>query len=273
MATYNGERFVREQLDSILAQLGDHDEVVVVDDASTDSTLEVVAAVGDARIRVLPQPANIGYVAAFQTALTAARGRYLFLSDQDDIWIRGRVELMIAALQNADVVVGNCRHFGGTVTPFLRLRLRREQSTHRRRNIVGILIGYRLHWGSAMAMTASFRRLALPFPAGTTESHDQWLALAANVAGSITYLDDDVVLHRLHQRNLTPGGVRGVRLIARARLQFARELLVALRRTARLRRVAGPSLTASSLTGSSTTEPSRTEPSRTEPSTTGPADA
>lgn len=234
MATFNGERFLQEQIGSILAQLDPNDEVVVVDDASQDATVDVIEQIGDARVKVVRHADNRGYVPTFEEALSLARGQYIFLSDQDDIWTPGRVELMIAALQRAELVVGNCEHFGGELTPFLRLRLRSADSTHRLRNILGIIVGYRLHWGSAMAIRAEFRRLVLPFPQGTLESHDQWLALAANVAASVEYLEEDVVLHRLHSQNVTPKGVRGARAIVRARVQFLKELLIARRRWRRL---------------------------------------
>ena len=129
MATFNGERFLQEQIGSILAQLDPNDEVVVVDDASQDATVDVIEQIGDARVKVVRHADNRGYVPTFEEALSLARGQYIFLSDQDDIWTPGRVELMIAALQRAELVVGNCEHFGGELTPFLRLRLRSADST------------------------------------------------------------------------------------------------------------------------------------------------
>lgn len=237
MATYNGERYVEEQLHSILPELGEADEVVVVDDASSDSTVAIIQSIADSRIRIIEHKENRGYTATFEEALSLAQGSYIFLSDQDDVWVPGRIDVMLAALRRSQLVVGNCTHFGGELTWFLRLRLRSADSTHRVRNILGILVGYRLHWGSAMGIRAEFRRLALPFPEGTTESHDQWLALAANVLGDVRYLDRDVVLHRLHTRNVTPNGIRGIRAIARARWQFLKDLIVAIRRLHKLRAV------------------------------------
>ena len=237
MATYNGERFIVEQVASILAQLQERDEVIVVDDASSDSTIDLIEAMHDPRIKVFAHRENRGYTATFQEAMTLAGGEVILLSDQDDVWIPGRVETMVDALRGNALVVGNCVHFGGELTPFLRLRLRSGDSTHHVRNILGILVGYRLHWGSAMGLRSEFRRLALPFPAGTKESHDQWLALAANIAGNIAYLDDDLLLHRLHSSNVTPVGIRGLSAIVRARWQFVKDILIAARRVSRLRQL------------------------------------
>jgi glycosyltransferase involved in cell wall biosynthesis len=239
MATYNGERFVEEQVRSILDQLALGDEVVIVDDASSDSTVAIIQSIGDPRVHLSVHSTNVGYTATFEEALSLASGAYIFLSDQDDVWVPGRVDAMLDALCASQLVVGNCKHFGGELTPFLRLRLRSSESSHYVRNLIGILVGYRLHWGSAMGIRAEFRRIALPFPKGTVESHDQWLALAANVLRDVSYLDEDVVLHRLHGGNVTPNGVRGIRAIARARWQFGKDLIVAIRRARKLRAVNG----------------------------------
>lgn len=97
MAAYNGEKFIAEQIASILDQLGEDDEIVVIDDRSTDGTLEALRALDDPRLRVIEQETNRGYVQTFERALGEARGAYLLLSDQDDIWLPGHVDDMVAA--------------------------------------------------------------------------------------------------------------------------------------------------------------------------------
>ena len=79
MAAYNGGAFVEAQLHSILAQLKPQDEVVIVDDGSTDDTLQRIAQIGDARIRLLRHEKNAGVVATFEDALRSATGDVLFL--------------------------------------------------------------------------------------------------------------------------------------------------------------------------------------------------
>lgn len=230
MAAYNGALHIEEQIRSILAELGSHDELVVVNDASTDATSDIVKAIGDARIRLTDAGTNAGYVRTFERALTQARGEYVFLSDQDDIWIPGRVELMVSALQHHRMVASNCRHIEGPQGRFHEIRLRAEDSPRRVRNIVGILVGYRLHWGCAMAFRRELLSQILPFPAHMTESHDQWIALVGNMNRSITYLEADTILHRLHGQNLTPAGMRGLSKILRARVAFIKNIAVAWRR-------------------------------------------
>ena len=94
MATYNGAQFINEQIRSILPQLGDHDELVIVDDASSDNTVELVGAFADSRIVLARNEVNRGYVRTFERALALARGEVILLSDQDDEWFPGRVEAM-----------------------------------------------------------------------------------------------------------------------------------------------------------------------------------
>ena len=230
MAAYNGAQHIGEQLGSILSELGSDDEVIIVDDCSSDSTAQIIALISDPRIRYFRNSRNQGYVKSFERALKLSRGEYVMLSDQDDVWIHGRVNLLIGALAEAKLAVGNCAHFGGEPGFFQRLRLKSQQSNHHLRNIIGIVVGYRLHWGSAMAIRRDFLSMVLPFPTGMTESHDQWLALMANIDGSVQYLNQDTVRHRLHAVNVTPRGMRNIWKILRARFQFAINITVAYRR-------------------------------------------
>ncbi len=185
MATYRGEAFVREQVESILVQLGRHDEIVVVDDASQDGTAEAVLAIGDPRIRLVRLTSNSGYVRAFERALNESRGRYLFFSDQDDVWPAGRLDTMLDSLQSASFVAGNYSVLGAGDTPPARFPLRPSFDLRRAQNLFGIMIGYRPYFGCGMGMTRDALSLVLPIPAIFTESHDLWTAIVGNTAKSM----------------------------------------------------------------------------------------
>lgn len=238
MAAYNGAAHIREQIDSILPELGINDELIVVDDHSTDNTAEIVGAVGDSRIRLIRAERNVGYVRTFQRALEAARGEFVFLSDQDDVWIPGRVEAMITGMHGKNMLVSNCKHFDGSLGSFHEIRLRAKDSTHMVRNLIGIIVGYRLHWGCAMVVRRPLLGQILPFPSHMTESHDQWIAMVGNVNRSVVYLEDDTILHRLHGENLTPKGIRSASKILKARIAFLRNLVESVRRSIKASRVA-----------------------------------
>lgn len=235
MASYNGEQYIISQIESILPQLGPDDELLVVDDHSTDSTPRLVGSIPDKRVRLIRSPQNAGYVRAFEHALAEARGDIIFLSDQDDVWMPDRVSHMIEGLGSDLMVVGNCQHIGGSPGAIEGLRVREKDSERHFRNILGIVIGYRPNWGCAMAFRRELLDIALPFPPRMHESHDAYLAIAANLLGSIRYLDEDTIWHRVHAQNLTPKRLRPATRIIKARLDFLTELSLLSLRTLRTR--------------------------------------
>jgi len=102
LALYNGEKFIREQIESILSELGQFDEIIVSDDASTDSSCFIVQSINDPRITLVSNKKNIGLVKNFEKVLSLAKGELIFLSDQDDIWVKGKVQKVLAAFQKFD---------------------------------------------------------------------------------------------------------------------------------------------------------------------------
>lgn len=233
MAAYNGSAHIEEQIASILPQLQDGDEVVIVDDASTDDTAKVIEALADPRIRLIRAETNRGYVKTFEAALTASKGDYIFLSDQDDVWIPGRVDAMVAELQHADVVASNFGYFGQTPRRIESLRLRSSDSTRRWANLLMLWVGVRPYYGCAMAFRSSAKNVILPFPGFLVETHDQWIALVGNLRGSMAHLEANTLNRRLHENNTTPKKARSLVLILRARIMLARAFLVALARNRR----------------------------------------
>lgn len=235
MATYQGARYVGEQLESILAQLADNDEVVIVDDASGDETVEIVKTLNDPRVRLVEVTTNQGYVRSFEQAVLASRGEYIFLADQDDVWVPGRLELMLAALQSHSVVATNFAVLGGGSRGSVPT-LRATDSNHHIRNVFGTVIGYRPYYGCGMAMTRKQADIFAPVPPYLRESHDLWLALCGNVTGSMIHLDEATLLRRLHDENVTPRGWRSLSAILRARIMILRALAEAIRRSRNARR-------------------------------------
>ncbi|PKO55579.1 MAG: alpha-L-Rha alpha-1,3-L-rhamnosyltransferase, partial [Betaproteobacteria bacterium HGW-Betaproteobacteria-21] len=109
MATYNGQRYVADQIKSVLPQLAPDDELVIADDASSDGTLAVIKGFDDPRICVLASEVRLGVVPTFERALSAARGEIVFLCDQDDVWLPNKRAVFLEALAVADLVVSDCR--------------------------------------------------------------------------------------------------------------------------------------------------------------------
>lgn len=235
MATYNGAKYLTAQLDSILEQLGADDEIVIVDDASTDATRELLAGIQDPRVRVILNDANRGYVRTFERALGEAQGEVILLSDQDDVWLPGRVDAMASALRTAPVVATNLVYLGSgerlasplTGRPWF---LREQSSGHGLRNEVTMLAGNAPYFGCAMGITRPWRDVVLPFPEILTESHDLWIATTANAAGRMRHLEQDTIQRRIHDDNASPSKPRGVVPALRSRWLLIRLWFEARRR-------------------------------------------
>ena len=94
MATYNGMPFIRNQIQSILQQLHMNDELIVVDDSSNDSTFEFLSSLHDNRIKLFKNDSNLGFIKTFERALSFCTNEIIILSDQDDIWMPYKVDLI-----------------------------------------------------------------------------------------------------------------------------------------------------------------------------------
>lgn len=235
LASYRGGRYIKEQLDSILAQLGPDDELVIVDDASPDDTVRQIKTFDDGRICLVESAVNQGYVRSFEQAVLAARGRYILLADQDDVWMPGRVELMVSTLQSTEVVASNFDVLGNGGRPKIP-RLRSKDSRRHAANLLGVLIGYRAYYGCCMGFRREVLPIFAPVPRYLNESHDLWLAICGNLARSIQHLDDSTLLRRIHEDNATPRGWRSLSLIIRSRIMLVKCMILAFRRLSAQRR-------------------------------------
>lgn len=239
MATYNGSRYVADQLASILAQLGPDDEVVVVDDASADATVEIVMGIDDPRIVVHRNSTNRGYVRSFERAIDLSTGDVIVLSDQDDIWIEGRLEALVAATDAHAVVASNLRLLDSkqplrsplTGRPWA---LSPADDGRRLRTELRILVGDAPYFGCAMALRRDALALVMPFPDYLRESHDLWIATAANTARRLGHLEQATVLRRVHDDNASTSRPRGVIAALGSRVLLLRLWREARRRVRRL---------------------------------------
>ena len=203
MATYNGERYLPEQVASILAQLEPTDELVVVDDASEDGTVAYLEGLGDPRIRVHRNEANLGHVQSFSKVIGLARQPYILMADQDDVWIEGRARAMRDALTGGAALVSTNSEFidsQGRPIPPLHSSLTAADSQRNAANILRIFAGQAFYDGCAMGLREELRDIVLPIPR-YVESHDLWIAMAANAAGSNLHLERLTLRRRLHGNN------------------------------------------------------------------------
>jgi glycosyltransferase involved in cell wall biosynthesis len=235
MATYNGERFIRAQLRSILDQLRADDEVVVVDDCSTDRTRELILGIRDPRISLHVNDRNRREVFSFGRAISMSQGSYIFLADQDDVWLPGRLSLMVEGMHDASLVCTNFRWIDERDNPVNVYSdgVRSADSGRYLKNLVDIFRGKTTSFGCAMAFRRDLVRQILPIPA-YVESHDWWIAMAANLSRSNLHLDQVSLLKRRHGNNATSTiSNRGLLAKVRSRVIFVRSIFDLWRRKSR----------------------------------------
>lgn len=196
MCTYEGARFLQEQLDSIAAQTRLPDELVVCDDGSTDATPAILTRYAEAAafpVRVRRNASRLGVARNFEQAISLARGEILALSDQDDVWRRDKLQLLEQVLSEnpeagyafSDAVLVD--EAGRETDPSLWKCMGfddRQRTSFERSSIeqVRVLLRMRAVTGAAMAFRASLKPAVLP----VLESwvHDEWIAFASSINGS-----------------------------------------------------------------------------------------
>ncbi|MFY9314150.1 MAG: glycosyltransferase family 2 protein [Burkholderiales bacterium] len=207
MATCNGERFIEPQVASILAQLGPQDEIVVSDDHSSDRTLEKIRGFGDRRIRVFKNPRR-GVTANFENALAHATGEFVFLSDQDDVWLEGKRATMCDALASHALVLSDCRVADAEG------RLLHESYFALLGSRPGLVRNFlrNSYLGCCMAFRRGLLELALPIPAAV--AHDYWIGMLGELTGKPLFLARALLMYRRHGATASFAGGKSGRPLA-----------------------------------------------------------
>jgi glycosyltransferase involved in cell wall biosynthesis len=204
IATHNGEKYLLDQMKSILGELKHDDEVVVVDDCSNDSTVEILQNMNDSRINIYKNKENMGHVFSFGRAISLAINDIVFMSDQDDIWIKGRVSLMTnKIIMSGCLLVSSNTYYMDTKGRELYFpvdKLKASESTKHLNNILSIFLGKTGYYGCAMVFRKQLTKLILPIPS-FVESHDLWIALASNLFCSNSHLEEKTLIRRVHDNN------------------------------------------------------------------------
>ncbi len=215
LCTYNGARFLREQLHSIANQTLLPSEIVVSDDNSTDETIRILDGFQSyllehqvpVVLRRLSNPVPLGVVKNFEQAIRECRGDIVALCDQDDIWMATKLQRLTSVLashpdvdlvfSNADLIGPKGKPTGKTLFGSLRISMNHldEDSqdwlpTLMKRNVVT---------GATVVFRAELARRAMPFPAEWL--HDEWLAIWACMTGSIHCVDEKLIGYRQHENN------------------------------------------------------------------------
>lgn len=196
MATYNGEKYLKEQVSSILCQLNKNDEIVVSDDGSQDDTISILESFCDSRIKIFYNTGRHGVVPNFENALRHSSGDIIFFSDQDDIWQKNKIETCLVALKDSDLVVHNSKVFY-------------ENSTHQDEDFFKQRHSGPGYWknlfkntfvGSCIAFKKEVKSYVLPFPKHILW-HDMWIGLMVEKHGKTKFIDNKLLYYRRHENN------------------------------------------------------------------------
>ena len=222
MAVYNGEKYLAQQIDSILKQLLDDDELVISYDESQDGTWALISeyAEADSRVRIV-RNSTPGVVGNFNNAIRACHKDSVFISDQDDVWKLGKRNAMLRLLNEtgADLAIHNVVHVDGKGVVISK-PLFEEYGI---RN--GVLRNFAMprYSGCCMAFPASSKHLIMPMPSSVV-NYDHWIGMVCEVYGTVVFDERVFLEHRLHGDNVTTSR-RKLRTIATQRANLLMELI------------------------------------------------
>lgn len=206
LAAYNGEKYINEQLDSILDQTIQDFELVVCDDCSTDSTWAVLREyqIKDNRIKLYRNEKNLGFKKNFEKAISLCQGEYIALCDQDDIWTIDHLEVLYKNIKDKVIACGNSiivNEKGESQKITLKENMRFDIFKYNDEDKSYRLLYFSSPYqGSAMLIKKAFFDVALPIPS-SSNSHDAWFATLACFAGGINYIEDVILKYRSHSSN------------------------------------------------------------------------
>lgn len=224
LCTYNGEKFLQEQLDSLAQQSCLPDDLVVCDDGSTDATLDILEdffKTAPFRARIFKNELNLGPAANFAKAVGLCEGEWIFLCDQDDSWLPDKIKFSAEKmaemekefgsdtpiLVHSDAVVADqgLKELHPSLWAF-------QYSSPQKGHPLAKLLNQNLVTGCTAVLNRSLRDKAFPLPE-TVMMHDWWLALVAATFGQIGYIPDQTLLYRQHGKNDTGAKAWGLQQI------------------------------------------------------------
>lgn len=207
LATYNGEKFLQQQLDSLLAQTYKNIEIIAVDDVSTDNTVAILNqfAARHPNMKVIVNETNLGFIKNFDKGCSLASGELIAPCDQDDYWDETKIEKLVAHIGSSPMIYCDsftCDHnldkTGKKISDLV--------NCQPFNNCLQQAIFCRIY-GHASLFTKKLYKAATPFL--NIIPHDWWLSFCATTIGEIQFFPEALVYYRQHSSNLF--GVVGVK--------------------------------------------------------------
>lgn len=218
VATYNGEKYLKEQLDSLINQTYKNIRILISDDCSNDKTRDILNEYKkkDKRIILYLHDKNFGnYIKNFEFLLTKVKSKYFALCDQDDVWLNDKIEKTYKKLieDNADlaytdlcIVDENLNVVNSSMWDYLKIRKKIKYNDWRTEYL------YNCVTGCTLLARSKFIQKLLPLPKKSEYMvHDYWIALYVSLHGKITYLNESTILYRQHGNNLVGAGKKSTK--------------------------------------------------------------
>ena len=202
ICTYNGSKFIADQIHSLIDQTYHNIEIVVCDDHSQDNTVAIlndILRVSNRQFRIQSNESNLGYIKNFEKGIALAKGEYIALCDQDDIWDLSKIEILAQEICDYSLIYSNSRLIDsiGLSTDDLISNYFNMASGN---SIVPLLLN-----NSVSAHSLMFKRelinTIIPIP--ELIFHDWWIGIVASTYSGIKYLDVPLVNYRIHSSNAT----------------------------------------------------------------------
>lgn len=205
MTTFNGKQYVVSQIESIVPHLLEGDELIISDDGSTDGTLEILQdyAQKNEKIKVFNGPKK-GVVKNFEFALSKSTGDIILISDQDDIWLPDKLEVMRNAFLNDDNLFLVLHDMYISNDYQILNGIEGISSYERRKRKHGVVNNwiYSGYFGCCMGLSKTFLNKILPFPRHVN-LYDQWIGMIGEHYKKTIFIDDKLIIHREHSNNVS----------------------------------------------------------------------
>ena len=208
LATYNGEKYIKEQVESILNQTYENIQIIISDDCSTDNTRQVLKEYeNNEKIKIFYQEKNLGYVKNFEFLLKQVESNLYMLSDQDDVWKKEKVEKSVEKIESEklDLVFGDLEVVDENLNTLYKSYNRYMHLIHK---IKKYQKDYRLQYlyncmtGCTIISRKNWIDKVLPFPTNSKYMiHDYWLGLVIALNGKVGYIEEPYILYRQHGKN------------------------------------------------------------------------